>query len=131
MNKIIELIKQSSAKTIGKTTSRDIEKAQDRLHFIFPEEYRTFLENFGAMVCGSNELYGLGIEGYMNVVESTIQERKLYPKQLDNVVVIKNEGIEGILLTLDDGGNVFEFRNGTSKLLYNSFKEFLEKEILE
>ena len=131
MNKIIELIKQSSAKTIGKTTSRDIEKAQDRLHFIFPEEYRAFLEKFGAIVCGSNELYGLGVEGYMNVVESTIQERKLYPKQLDNVVVIKNEGIEGILLTLDEGGNVFEFINGTSKLLYSSFNEFLEKEILE
>ena len=109
MDKIIELIKQKDAKTIGKTSREDIEKAQDRLGFVFPKEYRIFVENFGAMAYRSNEVFGLGIDGYLNVVESTIQERKLYPEQLDNVVVIKNEGVEGILLTLNEDGNVLEF----------------------
>ncbi|MPQ43548.1 SMI1/KNR4 family protein [Clostridium tarantellae] len=130
MNSINELIKNSNCKTLKGVSEEVIRNAEEELKFKFDDDYKNFLKNFGVLSCGGNEIFGLGVEGYLNVIKITKEERILNPNILDNYIVIQDYNIEGILITLDQKGIVYEFRNGKNTKIYNSFNKFLENEIL-
>lgn len=130
MRDIVKLISNSNARTTGKVNDEMINHAEKELNFKFNNEYRTFLENFGVLVSGSDEVFGLGVNGYLNVVNSTLEEREIHENSLEKYIVVQNYGTGDILITLDEQGIVYESRNNQNKKLYGSFSEFLEAEIL-
>lgn len=107
----------------GNISKTEIKQAEEKLNFKFPQEYKSFLEEFGYLCIGSNEIYGLGIQGYLNVVTTTEAEN------IKNFIVIQNEGT-GYLIILNELGEVFEYLNSIPTKIYDSFFEYLIEEIV-
>jgi hypothetical protein len=78
------------------------------------------------MSMGAHEIFGLGVDGYMNVVEATQSERSRYPGALDQCIVIENLSIESILIVINQEGQVFEFRNNDFQPIADSFVQYVE-----
>jgi hypothetical protein len=130
MNSIVDLIKNTECEFVGGTTDKVIEEAQQELKFQFPDSYREILTNFGIISIGSHEIYGLGVEGYLNVVQATQLERKRYPDLLEKYIVIQNLSIEGFLILLNGDGEVFECNNGKIKVISKSLMQYVQEEIV-
>ncbi|MGG3449768.1 SMI1/KNR4 family protein [Domibacillus aminovorans] len=126
----IEKIKESDAEVFNGASEQEIVTAEQKLGVTFPETYRTILAEFGSLENGSDEIFGLGVEGYLNVVESTLEERKLAKGDLDKYVVIQNLGIDGLLIVIDENDNVYEYANGNFKNLLSTTAEYIESQLL-
>lgn len=64
-------IKLIEAKATIRPVSEDaVNTAQQQLGLDFDDAYRTYLLRFGVIICGSNEVHGLGVpdDYYLNVV---------------------------------------------------------------
>jgi len=59
-----------------------------------------------------------------------LEEREIHDNSLEKYIVLQNYETGDILITLNEQGNVYESRNNQNKKIYNTFFEFLEKEIL-
>lgn len=130
MSKIVDTIKGIESEYIGSVSMEVIEEAQRELNFQFPEEYKEILKNFGVISIGSHEIFGLGVENYLNVIVATKSERNRYPNLLEKYIVIENFSMEGILILLNNDGEVYEFYNGKIKLITESLVQYLTEEII-
>lgn len=109
----------------GCSTSQ-LEDAQRILGLEFPEEFVDYAKEFGAISFYGTEWTGLNVEGYLNVVEVTKQERernKLFP--LD-CFVIENQGIDGIITIVDTKGYVFSAQYDNIVPLCDSLSDYLD-----
>jgi hypothetical protein len=71
----------------------------------FPQDYRQYLKEFGWVVIGNNEVYGLGrgVPDYLNVARMTLVERQEPAVPLPgSYVCVMNDG-GGNLLCFDSG----------------------------
>ncbi|MDF0728884.1 SMI1/KNR4 family protein [Cytobacillus sp. S13-E01] len=107
-----------------------VEQAEIDLGFKIPSDYKELLLQYGALAVGTHEIAALGVEGYLNVIELTKQERALANNQLDNYIVIENLATEGLLIVLDEEGQVYEYQNKTLEKIYSDFKAYLKEEVL-
>lgn len=130
MEQIKDQIKQSGAMTKGPITEDVIVEAEKKLGFKFPKSYREIIKALGVISSDSEEIFGLGVEGYLNVVETTLDERQLSNGNLNGFVVIQNLGMEGVLIVVDEKDNVYEYANGKFKNLDCSPAEYIIREIL-
>lgn len=96
--------------TSGGVSTEDIERAEKELGLKFPEEYIEYLKEIGSVYYGPIEWTGLGIEGYLNVVDATRKIREDicdFPskwfvfensiKLLGGYVVVNEEGQVGFI----------------------------------
>lgn len=121
----IDEIKNSDVDTFEGVSAEEITAAEQQLGMEFPKTYREILAEFGNLEIGSDEIFGLGVEGYLNVVETTLEERELAKGELDQYIVIQNLGIDGILIVVDENDNVFEYKSGEFKNLLSSTAEYI------
>ena len=128
MLNIKELLERKDILSVKGVSEEVILDAESKLNFKFPKEYKDFLSELGILSKGSNEILGLGIEGYLNIIEANLEERK-YNNFSGKYIIIKNEGT-GIFILLGEDGNIYEYKGKNYSLLYNSFNEFLVKEIV-
>ncbi|EPC4765968.1 SMI1/KNR4 family protein [Listeria monocytogenes] len=125
----------------GGASDTIIEKAQVVLNVNFPEDYKAFLADFGALTFGSIEIYGVFKEDFENsgipdTVWSTMNERKLVdmPKHL---TILYNTGM-GELYCLNFANlnsynepkitsyyPGFPEKSQQNEVLYDNFGEFL------
>ena len=54
-----------------------IASAEQQLGVTFSSQYKAYLKEYGVLSFASHEITGLGVIGYLNVVEATEAERKL------------------------------------------------------
>ncbi|EAC2786797.1 TPA: SMI1/KNR4 family protein [Listeria monocytogenes] len=125
----------------GGASDTIIEKAQVVLNVNFPEDYKAFLADFGALTFGSIEIYGVFKEDFENsgipdTVWSTMNERKLVdmPKHL---TILYNTGMgELFCLNFADLNSYnepkitsyypgFPEKSQQNEVLYDNFGEFL------
>ncbi|EAC5235057.1 SMI1/KNR4 family protein [Listeria monocytogenes] len=125
----------------GGASDTIIEKAQVVLNVNFPEDYKAFLADFGALTFGSIEIYGVFKEDFENsgipdTVWSTMNERKLVdmPKHL---TILYNTGMgELYCLNFADLNSYnepkitsyypgFPEKSQQNEVLYDNFGEFL------
>ncbi|EHR7112523.1 SMI1/KNR4 family protein [Listeria monocytogenes] len=125
----------------GGASDTIIEKAQVVLNVNFPEDYKTFLADYGALTFGSIEIYGVFKEdfedsGIPDAVWSTMNERKLVdmPKHL---TILLNTGMGELyclnfaVLNSHNEPKVTSYYPGfpeksqQNEVLYDSFGEFL------
>ena len=109
----------------GCVTSQVIE-AQKALNIAFPEEYIEYVKKFGVISFYGTEWTGLNVEGNLNVVTATEQERHLdntFPK---DCFVVENIGIDGVFTIMDENGKIFSYQRGEKRLLCDTLCEYLE-----
>jgi len=113
-----------------KPASEDaIKEAENRLGRTFPNDYKKYLKQFGAISFSNTELTGLNIGKYANVVDVTLREIKLNENFPKDCIVLENLGMEGVLILINSRGQVFEWRNNTAKKIYDRMAEYLRSKL--
>ena len=111
--------------TKGCKTSQ-IKDAQKMLGITFPEEYVDYVKEYGAISFYGTEWMGLNVDGYLNVVEATMQERKINNYFPTDCFVIENLGIDGIITIADEKGVVYSLQYSKKEKICNSITEYLK-----
>jgi len=122
----LEAIRESDAETFASVDEQEIIQAEETLGMRFPETYRAIVHEFGSLEIGSDEIFGLGVQGYLNVVETTMKEREMAEGKLDKYIVLQNIGIEGILIVVDNQDNVYEYRLGEFQDMLSSTADYIK-----
>ncbi|WP_337874145.1 SMI1/KNR4 family protein [Exiguobacterium sp.] len=119
-------IKSSDAETFSGVNEEEVREAEKQVGMAFPETYREIVKEFGSLEIGSDEIFGLGVDGYLNVVETTLKEREIAEGKLDGYLVLQNLGTEGILIVVDEQDRVFEYQLGEFRNLLSSTAEYIK-----
>lgn len=125
-----ELFADKKVLSTGGVEPSIIEQAEKELNFNMPTDYKELLRSYGAVSYGIHEIAGLGVEGYLNIVTLTKQERLRADGNLDDYIVLENLATEGLLIVLDESGEVYEYRNDNAEKLYVDLKSYLKEEVL-
>lgn len=128
---ILNILDNDDFITVGPIDEDVIAQAEKELNIVFPGSYKKIIEQYGVISAGTDEIFGLGVGGYLNVVETTKEERTLVNGELDKYIVIQNLGIEGILIVVDENDNVFEYANGTFTNLFSTTEEYIKSQIIK
>lgn len=105
----------------------EIAKAEQELGLLFAKEYRAVLLNFGCIDFGPHEWTGLGVEGECNVVSLTQRERELNDSLPQKMIVLENAGIDGILICVNEFGEVYQVQPGRCEQIHGSVSEYLDR----
>ena len=85
----------------------EISDAEKQLGLQFSEEYKEYLGAFGAILADGIAITGIARSEDRSVVMVTKQEREFNPDIPDNLYVVENIGIDGILIWQDENGKIF------------------------
>ncbi|KPB04503.1 SMI1/KNR4 family protein [Bacillus sp. CHD6a] len=128
---VLNILDNADIRTVGPIDEDVITQAEKELNVSFPRSYKEIVKQYGVISAGTDEIFGLGVSGYLNVVESTKEERTLANGELDKYIVIQNLGIEGILIVVDENDNTFEYANGAFTNLFSTTEEYINSQILK
>lgn len=106
-------------------TASQVEDAQKALGLVFPEEYIDYVKEFGVISFYGTEWMGLNVDGHLNVVEATKQERKVNESFPVNCFVIENQGIDGLVTASDEQGRIYSIHYDKKEQIYDSLSEYL------
>lgn len=100
-------------------TAEQIEQAQSKLGLTFPEEYKSYVKNFGCISFGSTKWTGLGFSGGQNTVEATNKEKSASHKFPDGFFVLEllNDGKKAVIV--NEEGRVFTMENDRISTFHN------------
>mgnify|MGYP001493473551 CR=1 FL=1 len=115
----------------GGVSSEAVHEAERSLGMVFPDDFTRYLMEYGALESNSNELFGLGIVGYRNIVVSTMREREISVDYPDKMCVIYNLGIDHILILLGENGCIYEKTYTGMKKIYDTFEQWMREEFFE
>ena len=131
MSEIVNAIMQvPNLYKLKKCSLEDVSEAQKKLKLKFSNEYIDYVTNFGVISFYGTEWTGLNVEGYLNVVEATEDERNLHNDFPKDCFVIENLQIEDAVVISDEEGKIYEYFNGTKKLICENLLEYLKKCLL-
>lgn len=108
----------------GCTTSQ-IKDAQKALGITFPDEFIDYVKEYGAISFYGTEWMGLNVDGYINVVDATKQERDINDDFPSDCFVLENQGIDGIITAADEKGSVYSISYDKKELIYTSIVDYL------
>ena len=98
MKGIVEKIKKIDKLYHAKgCTTSQLKEAQSELGLDFPEEFIDYVKEYGAISFYGTEWTGLNVDGYLNVVEVTKQERELNSAFPTDCFVLENQAIDGLI----------------------------------
>lgn len=115
----------------GGVSGEVIAQAEENLGFPFSADYKEYLAKYGMVEHDDNELFGLGKEGYRNVVTATLAEREGTVGFSADYAVIFNLGIDHILILLGKDGAIYEYAYGDIKRIFDSFTQWITEEFLK
>lgn len=126
MENIVEKIKKIDNLYHAKgCTTRQLKEAQNKLELEFPEEFIDYVKEFGAISFYGTEWTGLNVDGYLNVVEATKQERTLNSAFPTDCFVLENQAIDGIITAVNEKGHVYIIQYDKKTSLCDSISEYL------
>ncbi len=102
-----------------------VSAAEKELGLSFPAEYKEYLERYGCLSFSSHEITGLGVDGYLNVVQATMDERRLDSSFPRDCFLIENLGIDGILILQNTHGEILEYKGRQCTKIFDTLKEYL------
>lgn len=127
MESIVEKIKKIDKLYHAKgCTTSQLKEAQSELGLEFPEEFIDYVKEYGVISFYGTEWTGLNVDGYLNVVEVTKQERKLNPAFPLDCFVLENQAIDGLITAVDETGKVFTIQYDKKIPLCDSISEYLD-----
>ena len=80
---------------------------KETLGLRFADEYRNYTKKFGAISANSIEITGVVSAPRLNVVNVTTSEKSLNDNIPDDMYVVENTGIEGVLMLQNNQGEIF------------------------
>lgn len=105
-----------------------IDNAEKQLGLHFADDYRIYTKNFGAISANGIELTGVVNAPRLNVINATTSEKSLNNNIPNDMYVIENTGIEGIIMLQNDKGEIFSIApNSTPEKQFDSLAEYLTK----
>lgn len=107
-------------------TNKQIEDAEKALGISFPDDYIAYVKAFGAISFYDTEWMGLNVDGYLNVVNATKQERELNPSFPPNFFVIENKGIDGLIVASDEQGHIYSVQYESLTMICETFGEYVD-----
>lgn len=107
-------------------TEQDIDDAEKTLGLNFADEYRTYTKKFGAISANGFELTGVVSAPRLNVVNVTTSEKSLNDNIPDDMYVVENTGIEGVLMLQNNKGEIFSIApNSKPEKKFDSLAAYL------
>jgi hypothetical protein len=119
MSDIISIISSLKGLVSLKGVSKDaITNAEQALDLSFAHDFQIYLEKYGVISARHIELTGITDSKRLNVVDVTLAARQnnQFPQDL---YVIEDIGIEGIIILQNGIGEIFELQN------HNQIKKYL------
>lgn len=110
---------------LGGASVDSIENAENTLGVNFSIEYKEYLKACGMATANGHEFSGIGKSKRLSVVEMTTALRKkiTIPNEM---YVIEKLGIDGIVVTQDVNGSVYQvYTNGSYTKIAESMLEYL------
>ena len=128
MSPIIKVIeKLQGLRCLTPLIEKDINDAEQVLGLKFADDYRTYTKKFGAISAEGLELTGVVAAPRLNVVEVTISEKSLNQNIPDDMYVIENTGIDGILILQNARGEIFSISPSSKPIKkFASLTEYLQ-----
>ena len=105
---LIELLLKDPGLIKGNgATVEQIKSAEEKLGCAFADDYRTYLLEFGTAIFDGHEFTGIGGNSRTHVVDVTEEHRQKDPERCQDLYVIEDPGIDGILVWQNSTGEVF------------------------
>ena len=111
---------------VGGCSDDDIMEAEERLGLSFPDEFIEYVKLFGCISFGHTEWTGLNIEGELNVVKATLDERKRNIMLPSKLFVLEDYHINGKKIVVNESGECFLSQNGTLSKVCESIGDYLD-----
>lgn len=103
-----------------------INEAEKKLGLHFSEPYKEYLMEYGIAAFAGHELTGLSDAKRTNVVDVTIKERNRNINIPDELYVIEETNMDGIVFWQNQKGEVFRsYSSGEITKAYDSLEEYL------
>lgn len=127
MTDIVKLIKQQTAfRPRGTVTSESVMAAEQELDLCFADDYRRYIQAYGAASFVEHELTGICKSVHLNVVAVTKEERMFADVPAD-WYVIEQTHIDGIVIWQDSAGIVYQTSPDAIAIkLCDSLAEYIE-----
>lgn len=128
MSSIIQVIENlRGLRCLTPLSENAINDAEKVLALRFADEYQIYTKKFGAISANGIELTGVVSAPRLNVVDVTISEKSLNPNIPDDMYVIENIGIDGILMLQNAIGEIFSiFQASKPVKKFRSLAEYLQ-----
>lgn len=107
-------------------SERQIIEAQNALDLVFPYEFVEYVKTFGVISFFRTEWTGLNVDGHLNVLNVTKQERALNPSFPKGYFVLENHAIEGIFTVVNESGHVYLLQQDRIEFLCYSLADYLD-----
>ena len=114
---------------ISGCSDTQIKEAEELLGLKFPKEYVEYVKEFGCIDFGSTEWTGLNIEGELNTVEATLEERKYNGNFPDKHFVLEDYHIDSKKVIVNELGEVFLLQYDKVERLCTSISGYLEERV--
>lgn len=112
----------------GQASDEDIKTIEKELGLTLAKEYKQYLRNFGAIICGSHELTGISKSRHTNVITVTQRSWELNPQVPKSMYAIEDTGVDGIIIWQDSKGNIYTSTpTGKPKKSYSSLLSYIKK----
>jgi hypothetical protein len=114
---------------LGSVPRDNILDAQKKLGLLFADDYKEYLERYGAISANGIELTGLTIHKRLNVVDVTLEERDIggLPQ---GMYVVEDTHNEGILILQNSAGEVYKFYGKNRKIkIFDCLADYLESKM--
>lgn len=108
MNIIFMLKEQAGFVSLKGVGLQDVQNAEKILGLKFSQEYREYVQEFGAASFRGHELTGICNIPYLNVVDVTMTDRELMQNIDPSWYVIEEAHIDGIVIWQDSVGYVYQ-----------------------
>ena len=109
---------------------KDIKELENKLNLKLDNSMYEYLKNIGSFSYKSKEFFGLGVKGYRNILNATLEERELSESFPKDCLILQNIGIDGLLILVNTKGQVLEWMpSGHKKIISNNLEDFLLNEL--
>jgi hypothetical protein len=125
MSNIIALIAGlKGIATLSGVSRETIIDAEKKLGLTFAPDYAEYLEKYALMSAKHIGLTGITESKRLSVIDVTLSAREESQIPQD-MYVIEDTAIEGILILQNGKGEIFEFQNNHTKKIYDSLHDYL------
>lgn len=114
---------------IGGADTAAVLAAEDALSLTFAKEYKQYLEDCGVASADGHEFTGIVNSPRLNVVDVTVRAKKKNANIPENLYVIEEVQIDGIVIWQAGNGKVYKsVGNGIPEEICSSIVDYLQEE---
>lgn len=128
MSEFVDKIsKMKSFRSRKPASVEQIVNAEDELGVSFADEYKQYLLAYGAASVFGHEFTGISSSSRISVVDVTLEERE-FNDISDDLYVVEQTNIDGIVIWQDSKGNIYKTQSGSdAKKICNSLSEYINE----